>query len=84
MVPSQYVNLSNMHLLPQQLKNLPFTGAELVEEGLLDLAGLLQLCVLPCGLLAHLTVQHGLSRNMYISISRLQCYGYISEQFLFS
>ena len=63
---------------------MPLTGAELVEEGLLDLAGLLQLCVLPCGLLAHLTVQHGLSRNMYISISRLQCYGYISEQFLFS
>ena len=49
-----------------QLKNFPLTGAELVEEGLLDLAGLLQLCVLPCGLLAHLTVQHGLSRNMYI------------------
>ena len=57
---------------------MPLTGAELVEEGLLDLAGLLQLCVLPCGLLAHLTVQHGLSRNMLKYVSRLQNYDHIS------
>ena len=60
---------------------MPLTGAELVEEGLLDLAGLLQLCVLPCGLLAHLTVQHGL-RSKYIAISRLQNYVHFFEQFV--
>ena len=42
---------------------LSLTGLELVKEPLLDLGGLLPLCVLPGRLLAHLTVQHGLDRK---------------------
>ena len=47
----------------KSLTRLSLTGLELVKEALLDLGGLLPLCVLPGSLLAHLTVQHGLDRK---------------------
>ena len=66
-------------------KSFPLTSLELVKEGLLDLAGLLPLGVLPSRLLAHLTVQHGLSRITFqYPDSRLQNYGHVSLNNFFS
>ena len=46
-----------------QLNVDQLTGLELIKKRLLDLAGLLPVCVLAGRLLAHLAVQHSLHRD---------------------
>ena len=46
-----------------QLNVDQLTGLELIKKRLLDLAGLLPVCVLAGCLLAHLAVQHSLHRD---------------------
>ena len=52
----------NIYII-QSLNVDQLTGLELIKKRLLDLAGLLPVCVLAGRLLAHLAVQHSLHRD---------------------
>ena len=58
-----YKHLDSSGVVIYHLNVDQLTGLELIEKRLLDLAGLLPVCVLAGCLLAHLAVQHSLHRG---------------------
>ena len=55
--------LDNTNVVIHHLNVDQLTGLELIKKRLLDLAGLLPVCVLAGRLLAHLAVQHSLHND---------------------
>ena len=58
-----YKHLDSSGIVIYHLNVDQLTGLELIKKRLLDLAGLLPVCVLAGRLLAHLAVQHSLHRD---------------------